>query len=49
MGSVAFYFNQAIESAAEELGLTIGKIIQRPIDDLVNYHKNYILKENNPS
>ena len=49
VGSVAFYFSDAIESAAEELGLSIGKIIQRPIDDLVNYHKNYILKEINPS
>jgi N-acetylglucosamine kinase-like BadF-type ATPase len=45
VGSVAFHFNEAIHSAAQDLGLTIGEIIQRPVDELVNYHKKYILIE----
>ena len=45
VGSVAFHFKEAINSAALELGLTIGEIIQRPVDELVNYHKKYILTE----
>ena len=44
VGSVAFHFNEAIQSAAKELGITMGEIIQRPVDELVNYHKKYIIK-----
>lgn len=45
VGSVAFHFKEAIQSASNELGLTMGDIIQRPVDQLVNYHIKYILKE----
>ncbi len=45
VGSVAFHFKEAIISAAEELGLNIGDVIQRPVDRLVGYHKKYIIKE----
>tara|TARA_R110002050_G_scaffold221441_1_gene357243 strand:- start:9030 stop:9899 length:870 start_codon:yes stop_codon:yes gene_type:complete len=45
VGSVAFHFKEAIYSAAKELDLTIGEIIQRPANELVNYHKKYILNE----
>lgn len=45
VGSIAFHFKEAIYSAAKDLNLTIGVIIQRPADELVNYHKKYLLKE----
>jgi N-acetylglucosamine kinase-like BadF-type ATPase len=45
VGSVAFHFKEAIESAAKELGLTIGNVIQRPVDRLVDYHKKYVIQE----
>lgn len=45
VGSVAFHFKEAIISAAKELGLNIGDVIQRPVDRLVGYHKQYIIKE----
>lgn len=38
VGSVAFYYKESIYAAAEELGITVGNIVQRPIDLLVKHH-----------
>lgn len=38
IGSIAFVFRPELEKAAQEFGATIGKVIQKPIDGLVNYH-----------
>lgn len=43
IGSVAFHFQDAIFSAAKELNLSIGEIIQRPADKLVEYHNKYVI------
>ena len=45
VGSVAFHFKEAIGSAAKELGLNIGDVIQRPVDRLVGFHKQYIINQ----
>lgn len=43
IGSIAFIFRQELERAARELDVTIGKIIQKPIDGLVKYHLERIV------
>lgn len=40
VGSVAYFFQEELEEVLDEMGLKKGKIIQRPIDGLVNYHGN---------
>ena len=42
IGSIAFYFREILENVAEENGLKITGIIQRPIDNLLDYHRNNI-------
>jgi hypothetical protein len=32
-----------LRSAAAELNLKIGRVVQKPIESLVDYHKKYIL------
>lgn len=41
IGSIAYHFQASIYSAAKELGISIGEIVQKPIDNLVRYHKLY--------
>ena len=38
IGSVAYNFRNVLEETAIEYGMTVGKIIRSPIDDLVKYH-----------
>jgi N-acetylglucosamine kinase-like BadF-type ATPase len=42
IGSIAFYFRDILEDVANKYGLKITGIIQRPIDNLVQYHKENI-------
>ncbi len=44
VGSVAFYYQDAIKEAADELGITVGNIVRKPIDRLVEYHIEHLLK-----
>ena len=46
IGSIAHYYEDIIRAAAEEMHLTVGHIIRKPIDDLVEYHTQYILSDN---
>ena len=39
IGSIAFYFNAELAEAAEICGIKLGKIMQNPIEGLVEYHK----------
>ncbi len=39
IGSIAYYFSDILEKVAEKKGLKITKIIQRPINNLLEYHK----------
>ena len=44
IGSISFFLKEEIEKALKFKGLTMGRIVQRPIDELVKYHKNLIDK-----
>ncbi len=39
-GSIAYYFKQPLEAALKAEGMTLGKIIQAPMEGLVAYHTN---------
>lgn len=47
IGSVAFYFRDALEIVASENGLKIGKIEQSPMDGLIVYHKKSLNPKGN--
>ncbi len=38
VGSIAYYFKDILEEEAQKLGITIGNVIKKPIDGLVEYH-----------
>ena len=40
IGSIAFYFREILEKVAAKHQLKIAGIIQRPIDNLVDFHRN---------
>ena len=42
IGSIAFYFSDILEKIANKNSLSIKGIIQRPIDNLLEYHKKHI-------
>ncbi|MCY4216393.1 MAG: N-acetylglucosamine kinase [Flavobacteriaceae bacterium] len=42
IGSVAFYLKKEVEKALDSYGLTLGRIVKRPIDRLVEYHKLFL-------
>ncbi len=43
IGSVAYYYQEAIQAAAGELGITLGQIIRKPIDNIVSYHTENLI------
>lgn len=45
IGSIAYYYEDILRSAAAEMHLKVGKIVQKPIESLVDYHREYILPE----
>lgn len=44
IGSVAFYFSNIIEKVASKYNLNFSGAIQRPIDNMITYHKKYLIK-----
>ena len=40
IGSVAYNFRNVLEAKADKYGMTVGKIIRSPIDNLVQFHIN---------
>lgn len=42
IGSIAFYFRDILEKVAEKYNLKVTDVIQRPIDNLLEYHINNI-------
>ena len=46
IGSIAYYYEDILRAAAAEFNLHVGTIVQKPIESLVEYHKNYILNQN---
>jgi len=45
IGSISFFLEDEINKALELKGLKMGRIVQRPIDELVNYHKKLLKKK----
>lgn len=43
IGSVAYFFEDILRAVAAEFHFTVGNIVQRPIESLVDYHRQYIL------
>lgn len=39
IGSIAFYFNAELREVADMCGIKLGKIMQNPIEGLIEYHK----------
>ncbi|MET3732045.1 ATPase [Moheibacter stercoris] len=44
IGSVAHYYEDILRAVAPTYHLEVGHVVRKPIDNLVNYHKEYILK-----
>ncbi|WP_298780321.1 N-acetylglucosamine kinase [uncultured Polaribacter sp.] len=42
IGSIAFYFRDILEKVATKNNLKVTDVLQRPIDSLVDFHKNHI-------
>ena len=42
IGSIAHYFKEILDDVAKKNGLKISGVIQRPIDNLLEYHKQHI-------
>ena len=45
IGSISFFLEDEINKALILKGLKMGRIVQRPIDELVNYHKKLLEKK----
>lgn len=45
IGSIAFHFQEALQSAAKECNVKLGNIIKQPIQNLLNYHIKYIFPQ----
>lgn len=43
VGSIAYYFQDILRLEAEKLQISIGQIIQKPIDGLVKYHQRKLV------
>ncbi|NIJ46016.1 N-acetylglucosamine kinase-like BadF-type ATPase [Wenyingzhuangia heitensis] len=44
IGSVAYYFSNIVEKVATKFDLNFAGAIQRPIDNMIAYHKKYLIK-----
>lgn len=45
IGSIAFHFEDILREQASMLGLRVGNLIQKPIQNLVDYHVKYLIKQ----
>ena len=45
VGSIAFFSSDIINKVAKKYNVTIGNIVRRPIDGLIEYHRNYLLEK----
>ena len=45
IGSIAYYFEDILKAEAKKLDITVGNVIKKPIDGLVDYHQKYLIKK----
>ena len=43
IGSIAYFFEDILRAAASDFHFKIGTVVQKPIESLVNYHRDYII------
>lgn len=43
IGSIAYFFEDTLRAAASDFHFKIGTVVQKPIESLVNYHREYII------
>ncbi|PHR98448.1 MAG: N-acetylglucosamine kinase [Leeuwenhoekiella sp.] len=43
VGSISFYLQEEMKAVLKEYDLKMGKVLKRPIEGLVSYHKNYMM------
>lgn len=43
IGSIAYYFDNALADVCKELGITMGKTVKKPIIGIIDYHKKHSL------
>jgi N-acetylglucosamine kinase-like BadF-type ATPase len=44
IGSIAHYFYEILEKVADKYQLNLAGVIQRPIENLIKYHKEHLIK-----
>jgi hypothetical protein len=45
LASASLIFERELNAAGKELGIEVGRIIPKPIHALVQYHLDYVLKQ----
>ncbi|MBI1183240.1 hypothetical protein GC194_03135 [bacterium] len=45
VGSIAFFFENVLRKAADNHRIQVGRIIQKPVEELLNYHSNQIFNK----
>lgn len=45
VGSIAYYFQDILKEEAAKLGITVGNVIKKPIDGLVEFHLNHAIQQ----
>jgi len=48
VGSVAYHFQDLLDEVLKQKGLTLGKVVGKPVDGLVSYHLNFMKILENP-
>lgn len=50
VGSIAWHFRDILENVMDHMDLQLGQIVQKPLDKLIEYHREYIftLSSSNP-
>ena len=43
IGSVAYFFEDSLRAAAADFHFKVGTVVQKPIESLVDYHRDYII------
>lgn len=43
IGSIAHYYEDILRAAAAEMHLKVGKVVQKPIESLADYHLKYVI------
>jgi N-acetylglucosamine kinase-like BadF-type ATPase len=45
VGSIAYYFKETLNKACQERGITLGRVVKKPIESLVEFHRQTINQE----